>query len=60
MSSAAQTWEREEGVTCVVCPTCGFTFDEFHTDADGGYSCPVCAEARVTIDVATGVMQHGK
>jgi CxxC motif-containing protein len=43
--SAAQTWEHEEGVTCVVCPTCAFTFDASHADADGGYSCPVCAEA---------------
>lgn len=37
-------WEREEGVTCVVCPACAFTFDACHTDEGGGYSCPVCAE----------------
>lgn len=37
-------WLREEGVTCVVCPACAFTFDAFHTDKDGGYSCPVCTE----------------
>jgi uncharacterized Zn finger protein (UPF0148 family) len=24
------------------CPDCGFGFDAFHTDEDGGYSCPVC------------------
>lgn len=37
-------WEHSYGVTCVVCPVCAFTFDEVHTDADGGYSCPACAE----------------
>lgn len=29
---------------CVSCPDCAFTFDSGHTDADGGYSCPNCAE----------------
>lgn len=29
------------------CPGCGFGFDAQHTDQDGGYSCPVCAKARL-------------
>jgi hypothetical protein len=45
--SDSAAWEREEGVTCVVCPACAFTFDAFHTDADGGYSCPVCEIERL-------------
>jgi hypothetical protein len=41
----ADAWPREEGVTCVVCPACAFTFDAGHTDVDGGgHSCPACAE----------------
>lgn len=36
-------WEREEGVTCVVCPACAFAFDECHvTAATGEYDCPEC------------------
>jgi hypothetical protein len=27
------------------CPECAFTFDAIHTDADGGHSCPCCAES---------------
>jgi hypothetical protein len=27
-----------------VCPDCAFAFDAVHTDPDGGYSCPACAE----------------
>jgi len=35
------------------CPNCAFTFDAGHDNADGsGYSCPVCAEARLTKEVA--------
>jgi hypothetical protein len=38
-----EAWEIEEGVTCVVCPCCAFTFDETHTDTPlGGYTCPEC------------------
>lgn len=40
-------WEIEEGVRCVVCPDCAFTFDATHTDPEGGYSCPCCEEARL-------------
>lgn len=39
-------WEVETGVRCVICPACAFTFDAFHTDEGGGYSCPACAEDR--------------
>ena len=28
-----------------VCPVCTFSFHIDHTDEDGGYSCPECAEA---------------
>ncbi len=36
-------WEKQENVTCVVCPDCGFTFDAFHTEQDGvTYVCPCC------------------
>lgn len=47
---AGTEWVREEGVTCVVCPSCAFTFDASHYDTDGGgdgYSCPACLENRV-------------
>lgn len=30
------------------CPDCGFSFDARHEDVGGGYSCPVCAEVRLT------------
>lgn len=40
-------WTFETAVNCTVCPDCAFTFDEDHEDTDGGYSCPVCAEARL-------------
>lgn len=40
---AGLSFEREEGVTCVVCPSCVFTFDASHKDADrDGYTCPNC------------------
>jgi hypothetical protein len=36
-------WEIEEGVRCVVCPACAFTFDAIHKDTGrDGYSCPCC------------------
>jgi hypothetical protein len=37
-------YDFEDGVRCVVMHCCGFTFDAVHTDEDGGYSCPACAE----------------
>jgi hypothetical protein len=43
VSATAEAWERSTEL-CVSCPLCAFTFDSAHTDADGGYSCPVCAE----------------
>jgi hypothetical protein len=43
--ASAEEWEHEQNVECVVCPSCAFAFDACHTDADGGYSCPACAEA---------------
>lgn len=45
-------WVIDDTVTCVSCPDCAFTFDAFHEDASGGYSCPACAEARLTAEVA--------
>lgn len=38
-------------VTCVSCPACAFTFDAVHSDADGGYSCPACAEVRLKAEL---------
>lgn len=43
MSETAEMWS---------CPDCAFTFDAIHTDRDGGYSCPVCAEARLEAELA--------
>lgn len=40
-------WEIEEGVTCVVCPKCAFTFDAVHHDPGGSYSCPNCDTERI-------------
>lgn len=34
------------------CPACAFTFDRAHEDESGGFSCPSCAEARLTKQVA--------
>lgn len=46
-------WETEESVTCVVCPTCAFTFDADHTNTvGGGYSCPACHAADLEREVA--------
>lgn len=38
--------EREQGVECVVCPVCAFTFDADHENdtPEGGYTCPLCVE----------------
>lgn len=34
------------------CPECAFSFDATHVDESGGYSCPCCAEARLTAELA--------
>lgn len=41
-------WARVEGVTCVVCPGCGFTYAAEHEldRPEGGYACPNCSEGR--------------
>jgi hypothetical protein len=53
---SGKVWELEEGVTCVVCPDCAFTFDAVHEndEPEGTYSCPLCAELsfRAAIEVA--------
>lgn len=36
------TWLVTEGVRCVSCPDCAFTFDAMHEDQDGTFSCPAC------------------
>lgn len=36
-------WAVHEGVRCVECPRCGFTFSEDHHDANNP-SCPCCEE----------------
>ncbi len=41
-------WSVEESVRCVVAPCCAFTFDASHVDVrGGGYSCPLCQEAKM-------------
>ena len=36
------------------CPNCAFAFDRCHTDEPGGgYSCPVCDEAKALADLGT-------
>lgn len=50
--AAKETAERER-VKVWSCPDCAFSFDAFHTDQDGGYSCPACAELRLSSEVAT-------
>lgn len=49
-------WSVVEGVTCVACPDCAFTFDADHEDVDGGYSCPACAE----LAAATALREEGE
>lgn len=40
---SASDWVTVQGVECVSCPGCAFTFDASHTDIDtGGYTCPMC------------------
>ena len=47
-----EKWEREEGVTCVSCPRCAFTFDASHvTQTTGRYDCP-CCENEALVNVA--------
>lgn len=48
---SAADWEQSTEL-CVSCPDCAFTFDSAHTDADGGYSCPVCVEIRLEARIA--------
>lgn len=39
----AGEWVRVDGVSCVACPGCAFTFDADHvTEATGEYDCPNC------------------
>jgi hypothetical protein len=43
------------------CPECCFTFDASHTNEDGGgYSCPVCAELKLTalVERLEGALQR--
>lgn len=34
-----------------VCPDCAFAFAAEHTDADGGYTCPACNEAKLAAEL---------
>ena len=45
-----QEWGEEVDMLNVVCPDCAFSYCHIHTDADGGYSCPLCAEAAITAE----------
>lgn len=43
-------WEQIEGVVCVVCPDCAFTFGAEHQNTrGGGYTCPNCQPAPPSI-----------
>lgn len=44
LASAPQLWQ---------CPDCAFSFDAMHADEGGGYSCPACAETRLTAALAS-------
>lgn len=46
MTETEQGWEIVQGVVCVVCPACAFTFDMGHVDDDGTgrHSCPNCQD----------------
>jgi len=46
-----EAWEQSTEL-CVSCPNCAFTFDSTHTDQDGGYSCPLCAEIHLEARLA--------
>lgn len=41
-----------ESVKLWQCPDCAFSFDAMHADEGGGYSCPACAETRLTAALA--------
>ena len=49
-------WTVEEGVRCVVCPDCAFTFSEEHMSVHDGeaarYDCPNCVETRHDAEIA--------
>ena len=45
-----QEWGKEFDMLNAVCPDCAFSFCHIHTDADGSYSCPLCAEAALTAE----------
>lgn len=47
----------QNAITLWECPECLFAFDASHQDTDGGYTCPVCAEARLEKEVATAILQ---
>lgn len=57
-------WTTEQGVTCVVCPDCAFTFDASHIDdrpfgrSPGGYSCPVCEETATRQALRAIIREH--
>ena len=54
------SWAVEEGVTCVSCPDCAFTFDASHSeDGSGIYDCPACMEHR-SLYLACHICGHRK
>ena len=52
-------WDQFSTEHCVSCPDCAFTFDSAHTDQDGGYSCPCCAEAALVARLAEAERVRG-
>lgn len=41
-------WQARQTPRLWSCPACAFTFDAVHTEQDGSYSCPACAEKRLS------------
>ena len=48
-----EDFDIEPGITCVRCHNCGFAFSEEHIDCGtDDYSCPNCAEGKLTAEIA--------
>ena len=48
---AGAAWQAEHEPKLWSCPECAFTFDAMHTEQDGSYSCPACAEQRLRVSL---------
>jgi hypothetical protein len=50
LAAALRAAQAERDAALWTCPDCAFSFDASHEDTNGGYSCPCCAEARLTAE----------